>query len=165
MRFQSTANRFWAKVEKTETCWLWTGARTGPGRDYGHFRVGRKADLTQRMIRAHVWAFESVNGAVPEGLELDHLCRNRRCVRPEHLEAVTHRENCLRGVSPTAVRARQLHCIHGHPFDLLNTYKTSQGYRRCRACHRIVVAAAKQQTKFGEVVVNPNQAHWGSQRK
>jgi hypothetical protein len=75
-------------------------------------------------------------GAVPEGLELDHLCRVRGCVNPKHLEPVTHRENLMRGESWSAVNARKTHCPEGHPYDETNTYIDGKGRRRCRECAR-----------------------------
>ena len=123
-RFFSTEERFWQKVEKTETCWLWLGAKNSCG--YGYFRPGnRKVPMT----RAHTWAYEVLVGLVPNGLQLDHLCRVRSCVNPSHLEAVTGRENVLR--SP---HSHPTHCKHGHKFVEATTYVDSQGHRHCRIC-------------------------------
>lgn len=83
------ANRFWAKVEKTDTCWIWIASRDEDG--YGTFK------LNGRSRHAHVVSWEAANGQVPNGFELDHLCHNRPCVRPDHLEPVTHAENVRRG--------------------------------------------------------------------
>jgi hypothetical protein len=77
---------FWAKVDKTETCWLWTGAMLN---GYGKFWAGK-------TVFAHRWSYERFIGPIPKGLHLDHLCRVPACVRPDHLEAVTNRENVLR---------------------------------------------------------------------
>lgn len=91
------SERFWEKVEKTATCWLWTGAisgRTG----YGSFCLSPAFVGDRRLIGAHRWAYENTVGPVPKGLVLDHLCCVRRCVNPDHLEPVTYRENFLRGV-------------------------------------------------------------------
>ena len=82
--------RFWTKVDKTETCWLWTPPLDDSG--YGKFSVSGK------KVGAHRWAYEEINGAIPDGLQIDHLCRVRNCVRPDHLEAVTHLENVRRSV-------------------------------------------------------------------
>ena len=82
--------RFWFKVNKTDTCWLWTGALRGDG--YGKFHVKRK------WVYAHRFAYELLVGPIPDGLELDHLCRIRNCVRPSHLEPVTHQENMQRAI-------------------------------------------------------------------
>lgn len=125
--FGRLEDRFWRKVEKTDSCWLWRGALVG---GYGQFRVGAKA------IPSHRWSFEQECGPVPDGLELDHLCRVRACVRPSHLEPVTHKENTLRGTSFSAIEARQTHCKNGHAFDASNTLPRSGGGRRCLACKR-----------------------------
>lgn len=133
--------RFWAKVEKTADCWVWTGAVKETG--YGCF-----IDHGNHMVRAHRFAYESMRGPIPEGLDLDHLCHvrdsscaggtsclHRRCVNPSHLEPVTHRENLLRGLSPSADNARKTTCKNGHPYDIQNTYYKLNGGRSCRACH------------------------------
>jgi hypothetical protein len=126
--------RFWAKVavRGPDECWLWTasGSRNG----YGRVWVGGQPD--RRLRGAHQFAYALVFGPIPGGLELDHLCRNRRCVNPAHLEAVSHRINTLRGVSPPAENARVTHCPQGHPYDDENTGGAGAGGRNCRACDR-----------------------------
>jgi len=128
-------DRFWERVEKTPTCWLWTGA-TSQG--YGHIRVNGK------VHRAHRLSYEDAIGPVPDGLELDHLCHVTVCVNPAHLEAVTHSENMRRSItavtpaeimrrSITGQRSRQTHCLHGHPFAGDNLIFASKG-RDCRTC-------------------------------
>jgi hypothetical protein len=125
--------RFWSKVAKSDGCWTWTAYTTRDG--YGVFGVEpRKTALAHRV------AYEMERGPVPDGLELDHLCRNPRCVRPEHLEPVTHRENLLRGNGWSGRHARQTTCKRGHPFDVRNTYVTRSGGRSCRACGRSATA-------------------------
>jgi hypothetical protein len=115
--------RFWAKVQKTATCWIWLAAKVN---GYGRFD-GKLA---------YKWIWEQFHGKVPEGLELDHTCRNPACVRPEHLEPVTHQENVLRGrAAETSHNAKKTHCHAGHPFDEANTYVRPDGGRACRACH------------------------------
>lgn len=107
--------RVWRFVNKTETCWLWTGFIDKPG--YGHFRVGTKyAPCDGRPVKyVHRWLYETLRGPISPDLDLDHLCRVRHCVNPDHLEPVTHKENVLRGASFAAENAKQTHCKWGHP--------------------------------------------------
>lgn len=132
------ADRFWAKVAKTPTCWLWTGARYSGG--YGLLRA---AD--GRNTPAHRVAYELLIGPIPDGLEIDHVrdrgCRHRNCVNPAHLEAVTHRENVCRGATFAAANIRKTHCVHGHPLSGANLYIPARGGRECRACR---AAAARR---------------------
>jgi hypothetical protein len=126
------AERFWPKVNRRgdDECWPWGGSIDGHG--YGRIMVRYKP------LKAHRIAYELVVGKIPAGTELDHLCRNRSCVNPSHLEAVPHRQNVMRGLSPTAANAMKTECKHGHPFDLFNTYyEESNGQRHCRECDRI----------------------------
>ena len=125
---ESTSRRFWAKVWKTEGCWFWTASVDRNG--YGQFRLGT------RTVKAHRAAYEELIGAMPEGLEPDHLCRQRRCVNPAHIEMVSHRENILRGLAPSAVHARKKCCPKGHAYDEANTRITPDGKRICRTCHK-----------------------------
>ena len=123
--------RFWAKVEKTDSCWFWTGAKIQGG--YGSFTDGRGSS-----VPAHRLAYELLVGPIPEGLVIDHLCRTPGCVNPSHLEPVTVRENTMRGESGSARNARKTHCDNGHAFSISNTYlyPRSSRKRRCRACKR-----------------------------
>ncbi len=130
---QTMRERFWSKVSvQHDGCWEWTGDLDSSG--YGRFYVGCKLNGRRYTIAAHRQAYEWANGEIPEGLTLDHLCRNRVCVNHLHLEPVTVRENILRGVSVSARAARVTHCPHGHPYDLFNTYRTPNGGRCCRVC-------------------------------
>jgi hypothetical protein len=121
--------RFFAKVEEQPNgCWLWIGGLDRKG--YGKFHVTKK-----REARAHRWCFEYVLGSIPEGLDLDHTCRNRRCVNPSHLEPVTRRVNLLRGETIPAAHARKTHCPQGHAYSPENTY-LYRGMRQCVACRK-----------------------------
>ena len=133
-RTRSPEERFWSKVEKTETCWIWKGSLTGGG-GYGYLYMGPGANPL--WSRAHRFSYELVTGTtIPVGMQLDHLCRNRGCVNPEHLEVVTQHENILRGESLSAQRARQTHCNRGHEYTPENTIRSKRGQRRCRTCKK-----------------------------
>lgn len=106
-------------------CWEWVGTTVSSG--YGHIWVNGKHAMSHRHV------YELHRGPIPPGLNLDHLCRNRKCVRPDHLEPVTHRENVLRGCGATAINARKVTCAYGHPL----TDGESHGGRWCKQClHR-----------------------------
>lgn len=129
--------RFWAKVDRVGGCWLWTAAKNGDG--YGNFWLGRP----QGSVGAHRFAYELLVGPIPEGLSLDHLCRVRNCVRPDHLEPVTNRENTIRGLAPAISRQRgekRTHCINGHEITPESVrYARSSGgglIRHCRECDK-----------------------------
>jgi len=131
------ARRFWAKVDKTDTCWVWTGAIQSRG--YGSFGIGDK-----RTETAHRIAYLTLVGPISDGLELDHLCLNKRCVRPDHLEAVTPQVNNQRAhdngqaqPSPLSrINAAKIACPAGHFYSDDNTYVNPQGHRQCRTCKR-----------------------------
>ena len=125
--------RFWDKVEKTDSCWLWTG-HIATGKGYGRIRVNGKYQ------KAHRVAYEMLVGPIPDGMQIDHVwangCTNRNCVKaisdkfgPAHLEPVTSGENSRRGEPH-----RRTHCPKGHPYDEENTYFQKSGGRKCRAC-------------------------------
>jgi len=132
--------RFWAKVEITSSCWLWRGALSQAG--YGRFTVEHRFDGGGRQTEAHIFAYEIMRGSIPQGLVLDHLCRNTKCVNPDHLEPVTEAENVLRGVGAGALNKRKTHCPKGHPYDETNTEHRASGRRRCRECNRAALRAA-----------------------
>lgn len=132
---KSITERFWSKVDKggpipahaphLGPCWEWQKSTNPKG--YGLFYVG------QRMIFAHRFAWESENGPIPSGLVTDHLCRNRPCVNPAHLEPVTNRENILRGDGPSALSARATQCEKGHDLSGTNLGH-DRGWRYCKSC-------------------------------
>ena len=120
--------------EPNSGCWLLiAGARSV----YGHLGLG---DGSVRSVLAHRLSWEAFVGPIPEGLVIDHLCRNTLCVNPVHLEPVTLVENIMRGVSVPALNARKTSCGRGHAFSPDNTAIVSRPngrtYRRCKACHR-----------------------------
>ena len=128
----SAFERFTRKIDTSGDCWKWTGCviRTGYGAVW--------ASSERRTAGAHRVAYELFVGPIPKGRQLDHLCRNPRCVRPDHLEPVTPRENTLRGTSFAAENARKTHCHRGHEYTPENTYlyKRNGRWRDCRACMR-----------------------------
>lgn len=116
-------------------CWLWSGLMKANG--YGMVAVGRTTNGTPVRRHAHRVMYVLMVGPVPEGMTLDHLCRNRRCVNPAHLEPVSNAENVLRGYSPPANNARKTSCPGGHAYTQENTYVNPvSGRRRCRTCDR-----------------------------
>ena len=121
--------RFWAKVDATGICWEWTAALSDTG--YGSFRLGNG-------IGAHRAAWQFLVGEIPSGLVLDHLCRNRRCVNPDHLEPVTQQVNAARGGAPTHVLARSGMCHKGHTLTAEDYVHRSDGRvtALCRKCAR-----------------------------
>jgi hypothetical protein len=128
---------FWTYVQKTPTCWLWVGTkRLG----YGSFGCDYKT------IQAHRFSWEVHRGKIPDGFQIDHLCRNPSCVNPNHLEPVTQRENILRGIGATSKLAKQTHCKYGHPLSGDNLYAKKIGQcvqRNCRICKRAYFDAWK----------------------
>ncbi len=118
--------RFLSYVNKTSTCWLWTGALGAGG--YGKFTSRKVTHLAHRFL------YEKIVCKVPSGLQLDHLCRVRNCCNPDHLEPVTPRINTLRGMTLQAENAAKTNCPYGHEFTEENTYVDTRGSRRCRTC-------------------------------
>lgn len=139
------AERFWSKVDAEGDCWEWTA---GKCRGYGLFRVQRQ------NVLAHRWAWEYLVGPIPEGLHIDHLCRNPPCVNPDHLEPVTQAENTRRGAAGIWARSKT-HCPQGHPYtgeNLVIERHAERVGRACRECRRqsSMRYVEKKRAEFGQ---------------
>lgn len=134
---RSFRDRLMAKFEvNPETgCWIWTAAKNA----FGYGVIGGPDPRVRKTLLAHRAMYVELSGSIPEGLDLDHLCRVRHCVNPSHLEPVTRRVNLLRGDTWTAQHAAATHCPQGHPYSGHNLIvrRTARGTagRQCRACH------------------------------
>lgn len=125
---QTTARaRIMQRTDRSGNCWLWTGALDRHG--YAAIKVDKRRHLAHRL------AYELFVGPIPNGLVIDHTCRVRHCVNPDHLEPVTNRENLLRGEGFAAKNTAKTHCPQRHPYDDANTIIRRGGRRRCRTCH------------------------------
>jgi hypothetical protein len=127
------SDRFWSKVDKTDTCWLWTSSISPDG--YG--RILRADEFSTTL--PHRISFEAHVRAIPDGMELDHLCSVRNCVNPEHLEVVTHAENIRRATE------RRTECRNGHP--VVWQVSDYRGGRRCLVCRRAANAASARRRR------------------
>lgn len=108
-------------------CWVWTGAKSSAG--YGQVRIDGKLHYTHRLT------WESLVGSIPDGKEIDHLCRNRACCNPDHLEPVDRRTNIRRGYTHAPrPRPKSTHCAAGHALEGDNLYVMPSGRRNCRIC-------------------------------
>lgn len=139
---KTALERFMVKVRQGENgCVFWTATTNWKG--YGQFWTG------EQKVQAHRWAYEYFKGPIPEGLQLDRLCRNRHCVNPSHLEPVTSRENTLRGDTFQAANLAKTHCPQGHPYAGANLYVMPNGGRACRTCRADSLRRyqARQKTK------------------
>ena len=121
--------RFWIKVKESDSCWEWTASKTAGG--YGQFNIGNN-----KNVYAHRLAYELLVGQIPEGLVIDHLCRNRACVNPDHLEPVTVDENLSRGRGQSQVLHHLGVCANGHPASESYRRKSTGNIVHCRTCLR-----------------------------
>lgn len=142
---RSVSIRFWGKVQVEGDCWVWQASKTKGG--YGNFTLctnGKK-----RWIMAHRWAYLSMIADIPDGLDLDHLCRNRACVNPYHLDPVTRKVNLKRGKRRTY--ARPTHCPQQHPYSGRNVRLSPSGTQICVICARAAVnrSAARDRVRNG----------------
>ena len=119
---ESGIQRFFSKVDMTDDCWLWQASLDKHG--YGQVNIGRK------IYRSHRVSYSLIKGDIPKGLDLDHLCRVRSCVNPDHLEAVTRSVNLKRGMMHNKLKTA---CPSGHEYDVVDLY----GRRRCSVCDRL----------------------------
>src|SRR5690606_17884045 len=126
-----------ARADRSGDCWLWTGGIQPAGYGTWPRSAARRFGVSSLAHRA---LYQLTVGEIPDGLQLDHLCRVRRCVNPAHLEPVTNRENALRSpLTFTSQNIAKTHCAQGHPYDEANTY-TRDGRRDCRTCNRAAQA-------------------------
>lgn len=138
-------------AEPNTGCWIWLGAVTGNG--YGSISLYPP----KRTVKAHRYIYELHRGKIPAGLVLDHLCRNRRCVNPSHLEPVTQRENLLRGFWPSQAgehNRSKRRCPKGHQYTADNLMRkirrSGEIERRCRECHRIYMVSYNKRRRYVE---------------
>jgi hypothetical protein len=127
------SRQFWPQVlvEGEGECWTWTGSTLPKG--YGRITLGGTKGA---VVYAHRWSYAYFVGPFSEELAIDHLCKNRSCVNPAHLEPVTRVVNTMRGECPAARGARATYCVNGHPFTPENTHTDHKGHRICRACNK-----------------------------
>lgn len=137
---KSTLDRFFEKVEKTDSCWNWTGYKTNKG--YGLFRFNGKTSRSHRVI------YNLTYGFIDDTLVIDHICKNRSCVNPDHLELVSQNENIRRGLSGKInnFQSTKTHCPKGHEYSGI----TKSGYRICRRCRSDQQMQYKRRIKSGK---------------
>lgn len=149
---RTVAQRFAANIDASvgnDACWPWRGTLYTQGYGLIYFAGKNK--------KAHRVGYEMFNGPVPEGLCLDHLCRNRACVNPAHLEPVTPRENLLRGASFSATNAAKTHCKRGHELIGENVTINRHGHRNCQTC-------AREWRKSRRAYSNEHRNAWRAQK-
>jgi hypothetical protein len=143
------------EVDSITGCWKWRLSLNHDG--YG------RANYKHRQMLAHRTSYEAFVGEVPAGQELDHLCRTRECVNPDHLEAVSHYVNIMRGKCFSSLNAKKTHCHAGHPLSGSNVYTTRNGGRVCRTCSnaasiRYTRSGARERTRARSALAKENVA-------
>ncbi|HGM5043037.1 TPA: HNH endonuclease signature motif containing protein [Stenotrophomonas maltophilia] len=134
-RYRTPELAFDARIRKAPNgCWEWTGFIDRKG--YGVLGIGHR-----KVCKVHRYAYQRFVGPVPDGMQLDHLCRNRCCANPEHLEPVTPQVNVVRGNQARGLAAA---CQRGHEFSKGNTYINPRGNRECRQCRRSAALRHKE---------------------
>jgi hypothetical protein len=126
-------DRLMERVDAEGDCWVWT-KRISPN-GYGLFTAGTQGRVGQYAHMAHRQVWAELVGPIPEAMQLDHLCRNRACVNPDHMEPVTRAENMRRSAA-VAVKRQKTECAQGHQYTPENTFVDKNGYRGCRICRR-----------------------------
>jgi len=131
-------------------CWVWLGYKDKDG--YGETTI-REIGKPKRKGRFHRIFYETKYGIIPPHFQIDHLCRNRACVNPLHMEIVTVQENVRRGYSPSAINSRKTHCKAGHEFNTINTLfgkKGNKNQRICRVCGKLRMREIRHKKREGE---------------
>ncbi len=129
-------------IDPDTGCWVWTKSLERNG--YARMSVGHKVDGVHRITYKERHGYD----AIPDGYEIDHLCRNRACCNPDHLEAVEHRENIMRSpIAVARINADKTECWRGHPLSGPNLHTNARGHRSCRACSRIKTAQHRARQK------------------
>lgn len=138
------------RIKKTSTCWLWTGQKNNTG--YGVFGWYDSELKKTKSNSAHRVIYELLVAEIPLGLDLDHLCKNRLCVNPEHLEPVTRHENLMRSeTNIVTINKNKIKCLNGHAFTKENTYeRKDRTTRECKKCrYNATLKSYRKRVCFG----------------